>query len=283
MTASLAEIQALFQDRLLSGADGVQAHLTGGGPFLKVYDHAYAARLIEVMGEDFPATHTLLGDDQFFQAASDYVRAHPSHARSIRWLGKDFAGWLAATAPWADLPVAADMAAFEWALGLAFDAPNASPLNADAPAGVPPEAWPVLTFDLHPALNRLSLAFDVAPFQQAVARDGDPDAAPEPITGGPQVWVVWRDPASLIVRYRDLAADEAAGLDVLFSGGDFQTLCERLAGFGGAEDAALRAAGYLKGWLDAGWIAGLQSEGLSWAGPFRPPDFNVIENHSHLR
>ncbi|MEK9673312.1 MAG: hypothetical protein VW268_12565 [Rhodospirillaceae bacterium] len=30
------------------------------------------------------------------------------------------------------------------------------------------------------------------------------------------------------------------------------------------DDAAVRAAGYLKGWVDAGWIAGLDAPGMSW-------------------
>lgn len=265
MTAPLADLQDLFQDRLLTGRAEIEAHLTGGGPFLKVYDHAYLARLLEVMGEDFPVLHTLLGDEQFAAAATAYLRDHPSHARSIRWLGQAFPAWLARTVPWAALPVGADMAVFEWGLGLAFDAPDADAIGVTALAAVPPDAWPVLTFDFHPALNTAVLAHDVAPFQQAVANDRDPDAAPAPNPGGPQTWAFWRDGESCQVRYRALAADEAAGLALLRAEGDFQTLCETLAGFGDEDDAALRAAGFLRGWVEAGWITGLSAPGMSWA------------------
>ena len=265
MSASLPEVQTLFQDRLLTGRADIEAHLTSGGPFLKVYDHAYVARLLEVMGEDFPAVHTLLGDDEFGDAAAAYVRGHPSQARSVRWLGAGFAAWLGETAPWSGLPVLTDMAAFEWGLGLAFDAPDAPALGIDALAGVPPEAWPVLCFDFHPALNMAALGHDVAAFQQAVARDQDPDAAPEEFADGPQTWAFWRDGATCQVRYRALARDEAAGLALLRDGGDFQALCERLTDFGDADAAAPRAAGYLRGWVEAGWITGLSAPGLSWA------------------
>ncbi|MEQ9681305.1 MAG: hypothetical protein RLO49_01255, partial [Rhodospirillales bacterium] len=67
------------------------------------------------------------------------------------------------------------------------------------------------------------------------------------------------------VRYRALTADEAAGLALLRAAGDFQTLCETLAQAGDGDDAALRAAGYLRGWVEAGWITGLSAPGLSWA------------------
>lgn len=264
MTASLPELQNLFQDRLLTGRADIEAHLASGGPFLKVYDHAYVARLLEVMGEDFPAVHTLLGDDEFADAAAAYVRGHPSQARSVRWLGAGFAAWLGVTAPWSDLPVLTDMAAFEWGLGLAFDAPDGDALGVAALAAVPPEAWPVLTFDFHPALNTAALTHDVAPFQQAVANDRDPEAAPQAVPDAPQTWAFWRDGETCQVRYRALAAEEAAGLALLRAGGDFQTLCATLAETGDGDAAALHAAGYLRGWVETGWITGLSAEGIDW-------------------
>ncbi len=246
----------MFQDRLLAGADGIEAHLAKGGPFLKVYDHAYVARLLEVMGEDYPAVHTLLGDDEFGDAARAYVRSRPSSKRSVRWL--------AATDPWRDLPVLADMARFEWHLGLAFDAPDRPALEFAALAAVPPEAWPSLRFEFHPSLAVFRLGHDVAPFQQAVATERDPDAAPAPLDEQ-ATWAAWRDPESLLARYRALSADEAAGLSRLSDGGDFAALCEVLAEFGDPEQAAMRAAGLLRTWTETGWLADLSAPGMSWS------------------
>ena len=262
--ANLGKLQDLFQDRLLTGADGIVAHLTAGGPFLKVYDHAYAARLVEVLEEDYPALHTLLGDEQFAEAAGGYVAAHRSTHRSVRWFGAGLAGWLKETAPWSDLPVLADMAGFEWALGLAFDAPDAAALGMEALAAVPPDIWPMLTFEFHPSLNTCVLGHDVAPFQQAVAKEAEPDAAPgelaEPVTVA-----AWRDDGETIVRFRDLAVDEAACLARLRASGDFQAMCEAAAEAGHADGAAMRAAGLLAHWVQAGWIVGLDAPGISWA------------------
>ncbi len=264
MTASLPETLDLFQARLLDGDAGIYPHLTGGGPFLKVFDHAYRARLTEVLGEDFPAVHTLLGDDGFADALGAYIANHPSRARSIRWLGERFAEFLRGTDPWQSRPMIADMAAFEWGLGLAFDAPDADALALDALAGVPPEAWPILSFAFHPALNTFQLTHDVAPFHQAVAAERDPDAAPAPLEA-PGTWAAWRDLDALIVRYRALDADEAAGLEVLLADGDFAQLCEAVAARGEADQAALRAATLLRHWAEAGWIVDLSAEGMSWS------------------
>lgn len=255
---TLADLQSLFQERLLTGAPEITAHLVGAGPFLKVYDHAYTMRLLEVMGEDFPAVHTLLGDDAFATAARAYLAEHPSTRRSIRWLGEKFADWLRTASPWHGRPVVADMAAFEWALGLAFDAPDAVPLPLDAFAAVPPEAWPELAFTIQPALSTFDLTFDVAPFQQAVANDRDPDSAPETFPV-PQTWAAWRDAETLIVRYRALEGDEARGLSVVRAAGPFAALCEEVAKAGTPHDPALRAAELLRLWVDSGWIVGLDT------------------------
>jgi hypothetical protein len=48
--------------------------------------------------------------------------------------------------------------------------------------------------------------------------------------------------------------DEAA------KGVRFGVLCEMVATFGGEDDAELRAATYLKGWVDTGMLAGCRSE-----------------------
>ena len=263
MSVPLSRTLELFQDRLLHGNDEIRAHLSNGGPFLGVYDHAYLARLMEIMADDFPAVHTLLGDHAFAEATRAYIARHPSRARSVRWLGGDFTAWLAGTDPWRDQRVLADMAAFEWALGLAFDAPDAEPIAMNTLAGVPPEAWPVLTFRFHPSLNTFTLGFDVAPFQSRVADESDPDGPPAAL-GSAQTWAAWRDPESLMVRYRALGEDEAVGLAALTAGGDFAGLCEALATIGTDDDAAMRAATLLRHWVEAGWIVDLAAEGLSW-------------------
>ncbi|MEQ8665594.1 MAG: DNA-binding domain-containing protein [Rhodospirillales bacterium] len=263
MTIELPILQTKFQDRLLSGTEGIHQHLADGGPFMKVYEYAYVARQQEILAEQFPAVHTLLGDERFAQATAAYVLAHPPSVRSARWIGDHFAGWIAKNAAWSDQPMLADMAAFEWALGLAFDAPDDEILNMDALATVPPDVWPALTFQMHPAMHVVTLGYDVTTFQQAVAGDSKPDELPTALET-PRSWAVWRNPETLIVRYRDLATSEAIALTAVRAGATFAALCEFLAE-DDPENAHVMAAGFLREWLDAGWISGLGAEGMSWA------------------
>jgi hypothetical protein len=82
-------------------------------PFLAVYDRAYDARLAEILTVDFPAVQALLGNEEFDASAGAYIRNHSSKYRSVRWLGRLFADWVQTTPPYDELPVVADMAAFE--------------------------------------------------------------------------------------------------------------------------------------------------------------------------
>jgi hypothetical protein len=46
--------------------------------------------------------------------------------------------------------------------------------------------------------------------------------------------------------------------EAVIKGVHFGVLCEMVATFVGEDDAELRAASYLKGWVDTGMLAGLQ-------------------------
>ena len=260
--SSLGVIQDAFQDRLLTGSDAILEHLGDGARLLKAYDHAYGARLIEVLAEDFETVHTLLGDESFAEAAQGYIAAHPSRYRSIRWVGGAFAEWLTQAEPWREHPMLAEMAAVEWALGLAFDAPDTVRLSVDALAAIPPEAWPGLRFDAHPALSVVVTAWSVMDFHQAIAAEQDPEGPPGELDAL-VTWAVWREPETLMVRYRDLADDEAAVARAAVDGATFAEMCEVAADIDDAENAAVRVAGYLRHWIVAGWFAGFAEDGLS--------------------
>jgi hypothetical protein len=268
MTPSLAQLQALFQARLLTGDESVLDHLAGGGRFMGVYEHAYSGRLAEILAEDFPTLRRLLGDEEFDAMARAYVAAHPSSTRSVRWVGGHLADWLALTQEGAARPELAELAAFEWALGLAFDAEDGPVLCVEDLAELSPEGWPGLAFVFHPSLSVVTLAHDVVAYWRAVS-EGQTDIAPPSLAEEPARVAVWRDAAELGVRYRPLGADEAAGLELMRAGGDFATLCEVLAERSGADTAAWNAAGLIRVWLEAGWLSApvMDKTGVSLTPP----------------
>jgi hypothetical protein len=252
MRTTLAELQSLFQARLLTGDAGLLDHLAAGGRFIGVYDHAYTARLVEVMAEDFPATRALMGEQAFDDAARSYLRDHPSTHRSIRWVGAAFPAWLEDAA-------LADLAGFEWALGLAFDAPDRIILCGEELAALAPELWPGLVFVPHPSLALVRLTHDVIPVWRTVTEDKGQAGRPVRLER-PHSVAVWRDPVGLVVRYRPLEPDESSAAQLMLDGADFATICEGLAVTTDPGMAVARAATLIVTWLADGWLSGLAQD-----------------------
>ena len=60
---------------------------------LNVYRHAYGARLLEVLANDYPKLAALSGEEGFEQLGRAYIAAHPSRSFSARWFGAGRTTW----------------------------------------------------------------------------------------------------------------------------------------------------------------------------------------------
>ena len=232
-----------LQERILYGDVAIFARVRGADAAhrLRIYADAYRLRLVEILGNDFPATRDALGEDAFAQFGERYLRAHPSTQPSVRHLGNAFSGWLEAQS---DMPPGLhELARFEWLQGAAFDAADAPALGIDAVAALAPEAWPGLQLRLHPATQLLNST-------RLAVRDGAIVIADD---DQPMHWLLWRD-AKGDACWRSLDADEAEALHAAHSGASFGDICERLAAHHG-DDGPMRAASLLKRWLADGLLA----------------------------
>ncbi len=255
---ALRALQEDFRRYIVGGDDAIAERVTDSPResrevLLAVYRDAYVLRLCEALTTDYPALWAVAGDDGFHRLCRDYVARHPSHHPSIRWYGRRMARFLREAEPWKAHPVLAEVAAWEWALGEAFDEADAAPIGFDAVVAMtPPEAWPVLRFETVPALRRLDLTWN-APQIWRADRDGEPVPAPEALET-PLPWLIWR-PDALETQFRSLEDDEAVALDALIDGCDFSAICEAIAPWHPADAAPGRAAGLLRAWIDGGVIA----------------------------
>lgn len=262
MTA-LADLQAGFSGYLLRQTDAGLVRPLVRVPDaadaqrrMHVYRNAYRERLHETLRSDYPVLLRLMGREAFAALTYACIDAHRSASPNIRWYGANLPVVAAGTAPWCEAPGIADMARFEWRIGLAFDAADMAAIDAGALADVPAEAWAELGFVLHPSLHLLWLGHAVPDWWLAV-QDRDEAAAdpPAPVADDGH-WVIWRSEAG--VRFRRLDADEAEALQAVQAGEGFGALCALLADHVGEADAAGRAAGLLRVWLDSEWITGLR-------------------------
>ncbi|MBC7756813.1 MAG: putative DNA-binding domain-containing protein [Bdellovibrio sp.] len=250
----LSELQADFQAYLLSDAQGasfinaiVNDAKVGATKRLSIYADAYHLRIIEALATAYPKLHSLLGDDFFDSTARSYIKCYPSTYRNMRWVGGEMAAYLQATLP--QHPIGSEMAQFEWALGIAFDAEDASIVNLSDLAKIPAEDWAALTFILHPSAHLLPLQWNVVQIWNALNIEETPPTAVQ--TKAP--CLVWRK--DLNAHFRSLDAAEYAGLQSIIAGASFGALCEILQDNASEADASMQAAQYLSGWLHEGLIS----------------------------
>jgi hypothetical protein len=244
----LAPLQRAFQRHVHRPAEAMALRVAaapraGAARRLDVYAGAYRARLVEALAEDYPALRLQLGERRFDRLARAFIAAQPSTFRNLRWYGAEIARFVA-QAPLAEL------ARFEWALGLAFDAADAPLLGAADLARVPPARWPRLRFRLQPSVQRLALRSNAPDLWRAAIREKKRAAAKRRRHAAP--WVVWR--RGFEPFYRALAADEAWALDALARGRTFAFVCHGLRRWAGDAGAAQRGAQLLRNWLAEGLL-----------------------------
>jgi Putative DNA-binding domain len=249
--SNLMQLQSDFQAYLLDASKGaafktkiVDDKKVGAKMRLGIYADAYRLRIIEALSNSYPILKALLGDDLFEQAARLYIDQYPSTYRNMRWVGDKMAAHLQANFP--QYPIAAEMATFEWALGLAFDGEDAPILTLQNLAEIAPENWADLRFKFHPSMQLLSFKFNVLRVWQAL----NVEEMPPKVTQINEPCVIWRK--DLNSHYRSLELAEYAAIQLVIGGASFGELCEKLQENASEEAATMQAAQYLSGWLNEG-------------------------------
>jgi hypothetical protein len=264
---ALLELQRDFQARVLRRDPAIEPQIARVGrdattERLHIYEHAYSSRLVEALGRSYGILRVALGTRAFDELALRFVLATPSRHRSIRDYGGELSAFIVSQQRDAAAPTWSELAAWEWLLADVFDAADAVPLTTEALARLPPEQWAELQFRVHPTLRRCRGATNAVelwrrlstaqtPAREMPADDLAPSRLPQPVE-----WLAWRD--GLTTRYRSLAADEASSLDAMRAQASFADICVCLAEGGDADQAPLRAAQHLRGWIEAGLIVGLE-------------------------
>jgi hypothetical protein len=145
---------------------------------LAIYQRSFGQRLASCMREQFPALCHALGAALFDDFVADYIRAQPPESHTLYDLGRRFAAWLESERPDRDLPPEAhetwidfiiDLARFEYALFMLFDAPG----HEGRPFADP--GTPDSDLSLQPAFTLAASRFPVAPYYHGVRLGENPD------------------------------------------------------------------------------------------------------------
>ncbi len=184
---TLREEQLWFAGAVMNGTalEEADRRLTPGpklGPRarLDVYRHAYEARLVECLADDYPVLKVALGEEAFDARCREYIARFPSEAPNLNAYGRRM--------PEVCTGFAADLARLEWAVVEVIHAAAGSPIPMESLAAVPEEAWGGARLVASPALRLLTLEHPANDYFQAVL-DGHVPAIPPP---GASATVVYR-------------------------------------------------------------------------------------------
>jgi hypothetical protein len=216
---------------------------------MAVYHHAYRARLVDVLADDYPSVAHAIGEREFESLCRAYIERHPSKDPNLNHFGRHMPAFCRTrrTAPWRRF--AADLAALEWAMVDSIHAPDASVLSLEALATVAPEQWASALLPKSDSLQVLRFDYPVNAYLQAVREEKAPPI-PAPEESATAVYRhgkrIWR---------MDLTPAMAGLLEDLFAG---KTLGEALASIEAHADGPetlAEAERNVMVWFRA-WVAG---------------------------
>lgn len=219
---------------------------------LDIYYQAYRLRLRDALSEAYSKTHAYLGDEMFYEACAAYIAAHPSPYRNLRWFGDSFAAQL--RTQFGEHPQVAELAQFEWALGLAFDAPDHHVLALTELASV--SDWETVGLRTSSSLQFIPMRSNSVAIWLALSDEQTPPA-PEhtACTEQATTWIVWRK--QLQASFRSLSAAEAQALLSVSQGQRFADVCEQAAEHN--PEIANQIGGWLQTWVVDELLMGVET------------------------
>lgn len=137
---------------------------------LHVYRHAYVARLIECLEDDYPAVFHALGRERAEGLCREYIEAHPSRSFSLNVFGQSMPAFLKAK----DEAFASDLAALEWSVVEAIHAAESVKMAPDALAKIDPSDWGKVALVASSSLRLHQFDYPVNAYYQAF-HDEDAD------------------------------------------------------------------------------------------------------------
>ncbi len=224
---SLRNLQHAFGTALIAGGEAVGRHVVEDGfsadDRLGIYRNSCRATLVAALRLAFPAVERIVGRDFFDEAAGRFALAHPPTSAYLNAYGGGFADFLAAFPPAEILQYLADVARFEWALGLAANADDAPFLDAHAAAAIDP-AQEELRFVAHPSMQLLLLRYPADRIADAVLGGDDEAMRAVDLGDAPVRLVVHRGPRG--VEAERLDVPEYEFLVALCAGAAWSKLAE---------------------------------------------------------
>ncbi len=164
--SSLHELQQNFLKSILNNTpelaeEIVETNNISGTERLAIYRNNVFGNFTSALASVYTVIQSLVGENFFNYAASQYIRQYPSHSGDIHHFGKNFANLLNTLPEAKSLVYLTDVARLEWLIHESFHAANHAPLALDRLADILPEDYPKLIFILHPACRLMHSPYPI--------------------------------------------------------------------------------------------------------------------------
>ena len=240
---------------------------------LEIYNRQYWFRLLDCLYEDYPGLRAVLGERKFLKLATAYLTRYPSDSFALRDLGSRLEQFLLDEPQWSAPreALALDMARFEWAQVVAFDAFAKPPITTDEILDTPPGK---LRLELQPYLSLLFLRYAVDDFLVALKKgntDGLRGEASNAVESAPKVSprrkrvrLPARANIHLAVHrydnqlyFKRLEPEAFAILTALNRGLSVESACAEAIGSSGRSDVdwPSKIQGWFQNWAALGWLS----------------------------
>lgn len=261
--SKLADLQRDMQRAVVgktAAAKGIVATPPNGtsADRLGVYQNSYILRLTEFLSNDYAKLRSYLGDVRFRETASLYIQAHPSDQPNARWFSRHLPEFLGTSTLYRRHPEVAELARLERAINDAFDGPDHPIVTMADLAAIAPEHFAATVFRMSPTVHRFAVNTNVSSLWASL-KCGEMPPTPEDFASPTEI-IVWRQ--GLGSRFRILGAEEAMAIDSARDNVPFSVICEMMAAFEDPDNAGFRAAGYLRGWIEAEIVSSVEIGGI---------------------
>lgn len=255
----MRDTQNQLQDYLLHGKTTISRTIVNTPSLsaavrLNIYADAYRARLQKALIKTYPALYAYLGVSAFEKISHEYSNVFPSVFQSVRWFGDKVSSFLHAHSYYKKLPYLAELAHWEWACGLVFDAHDSPVLPMQAMTALSSEAWANLRLKMHHSVQRLNFSWNIVALWEAWLEKGT--LLTPVLQAAPVAWVLWR--RERMSQFYFLPPDEAFAMDAVLKGCTFSEWCEGLCQWHTEQEAGQRAAVLLQEWILAGMISAVE-------------------------
>jgi hypothetical protein len=239
---------------------------------LEIYNRQYWFRLLDCLYDDYPGLRAVLGERKFLKLSTAYLARYPSDSFALRDLGARLEQFLREEPQWITPreALALDMARFEWAQVVAFDALSKPPITTDEILDTPPDK---LRLELQPYVSLLALRYAVDDFLIALkkrATDGlrgeasnAVESAPKATARKKRIRLPARADIQLAVHRHDnrlyfkrLEPEAFAVLSALNRGATVESACVEAIASSKRNDVdwTAKIQGWFQNWAALGWF-----------------------------